>query len=97
MTHADALSPVGLMRQVAVPAMPELPEVEVVRRGLQQHVVGRTIDKVSVLHPRAVRRHLAGPADFAAPWRAAPSAAPAAAASTSGSRSARMPSWLTSA
>jgi formamidopyrimidine-DNA glycosylase len=28
-------------------------------------VVGRTIDKVSVLHPRAVRRHLAGPADFA--------------------------------
>jgi formamidopyrimidine-DNA glycosylase len=45
--------------------MPELPEVEVVRQGLQQHVVGRTIDKVSVLHPRAVRRHLAGPADFA--------------------------------
>jgi formamidopyrimidine-DNA glycosylase len=45
--------------------MPELPEVEVVRQGLQQHVVGRTIDKVSVLHPRAVRRHLAGPDDFA--------------------------------
>jgi formamidopyrimidine-DNA glycosylase len=45
--------------------MPELPEVEVVRQGLQRHVVGRTIDKVSVLHPRAVRRHLAGPADFA--------------------------------
>src|ERR1700733_9161521 len=45
--------------------MPELPEVEVVRQGLQKHVVGRTIDKVSVLHPRAVRRHLAGPADFA--------------------------------
>jgi formamidopyrimidine-DNA glycosylase len=45
--------------------MPELPEVEVVRQGLQQHVVGRTIDKVSVLHPRAVRRHLAGSADFA--------------------------------
>jgi formamidopyrimidine-DNA glycosylase len=44
--------------------MPELPEVEVVRQGLQRHVVGRTIDKVSVLHPRAVRRHLAGPADF---------------------------------
>ena len=50
---------------VSSPAMPELPEVEVVRQGLQQHVVGRTIDKVSVLHPRAVRRHLAGPADFA--------------------------------
>src|SRR6201999_904027 len=44
--------------------MPELPEVEVVRQGLQRHVAGRTIDKVSVLHPRAVRRHLAGPADF---------------------------------
>jgi formamidopyrimidine-DNA glycosylase len=44
--------------------MPELPEVETVRQGLQRHVVGRTIDKVSVLHPRAVRRHLAGPADF---------------------------------
>ena len=28
-------------------------------------MVGRTIDKVYVLHPRAVRRHLAGPADFA--------------------------------
>ena len=46
--------------------MPELPEVEVVRQGLQRHVVGRTIDKVSVLHPRAVRRHLAGPTDFSA-------------------------------
>jgi formamidopyrimidine-DNA glycosylase len=45
--------------------MPELPEVEVVRQGLQRHVAGRTIDKVSVLHPRAVRRHLAGPGDFA--------------------------------
>jgi formamidopyrimidine-DNA glycosylase len=44
--------------------MPELPEVETVRQGLQRHVVGRTIDKVSVLHPRAVRRHLAGPVDF---------------------------------
>ena len=44
--------------------MPELPEVEVVRQGLQRHVAGRTIGKVSVLHPRAVRRHLAGPTDF---------------------------------
>ncbi|HYY17788.1 MAG TPA: bifunctional DNA-formamidopyrimidine glycosylase/DNA-(apurinic or apyrimidinic site) lyase [Streptosporangiaceae bacterium] len=44
--------------------MPELPEVETVRQGLQRHVAGRTIGKVSVLHPRAVRRHLAGPADF---------------------------------
>ena len=45
--------------------MPELPEVEVVRRGLEQFVVGREVASVSVLHPRAVRRHEAGPADFA--------------------------------
>lgn len=45
--------------------MPELPEVEVVRRGLAAHVVGRTIDHADVLHPRAVRRHEAGAADFA--------------------------------
>ena len=46
--------------------MPELPEVEVVRRGLARGVVGRTIAGVEVAHPRAVRRHLAGAADFAA-------------------------------
>ena len=46
--------------------MPELPEVEVVRRGLDQFVVGRRIDTVEVLHPRAVRRHEGGAADFAA-------------------------------
>lgn len=46
--------------------MPELPEVEVVRRGLAQFVVGRRIRSVEVLHPRAVRRHQGGPADFAA-------------------------------
>jgi len=46
--------------------MPELPEVETVRRGLERHVVGRTVETVTVYHPRAVRRHLAGPADFAA-------------------------------
>jgi len=45
--------------------VPELPEVEVVRRGLERHVAGRTIDEVTVLHPRAVRRHLAGATDFA--------------------------------
>lgn len=45
--------------------MPELPEVEVVRRGLERWVSGRTIDTVEVLHPRSVRRHLAGGADFA--------------------------------
>lgn len=36
--------------------MPELPEVEVVRRGLQRFVAGRCIASVDVLHPRAVRR-----------------------------------------
>jgi formamidopyrimidine-DNA glycosylase len=46
--------------------VPELPEVEVVRRGLEAHVVGRTIASVQVLHPRPVRRHLAGAEDFAA-------------------------------
>jgi formamidopyrimidine-DNA glycosylase len=46
--------------------MPELPEVEVVRRGLQAHVVGRIITAVRVHHPRAVRRHEAGPADLTA-------------------------------
>ncbi len=44
--------------------MPELPEVEVVRRGLSEHVVGRSITDVTVLHPRSVRRHPAGPRDF---------------------------------
>ncbi|MEU1279579.1 bifunctional DNA-formamidopyrimidine glycosylase/DNA-(apurinic or apyrimidinic site) lyase [Streptomyces sp. NPDC005805] len=49
--------------------MPELPEVEVVRRGLATWVTGRTIAEVEVLHPRAVRRHLAGGEDFAARLR----------------------------
>ncbi|MBF6214377.1 bifunctional DNA-formamidopyrimidine glycosylase/DNA-(apurinic or apyrimidinic site) lyase [Nocardia puris] len=46
--------------------MPELPEVEVVRRGLAEHVVGRTIESVTVTHLRSVRRHLLGAADLAA-------------------------------
>ena len=46
--------------------MPELPEVEVVRRGLERGVVGRTIASVEVHHPRAVRRHPGGPDDFVA-------------------------------
>ena len=40
--------------------MPELPEVEVVRAGLERWVAGRTIGDVEVLHPRAVRRHEPG-------------------------------------
>ncbi|MFE9554462.1 bifunctional DNA-formamidopyrimidine glycosylase/DNA-(apurinic or apyrimidinic site) lyase [Streptomyces sp. NPDC006703] len=46
--------------------MPELPEVEVVRRGLERWVAGRIVADVEVLHPRAVRRHLAGGEDFVA-------------------------------
>lgn len=49
--------------------MPELPEVETVRQGLDRWVTGRTITAVEVLHPRAVRRHIAGPGDFAAALR----------------------------
>ncbi|WP_249522782.1 bifunctional DNA-formamidopyrimidine glycosylase/DNA-(apurinic or apyrimidinic site) lyase [Modestobacter marinus] len=46
--------------------MPELPEVEVVRRGLERWVAGRTIRQVEVHHPRAVRRHLEGADHFVA-------------------------------
>jgi formamidopyrimidine-DNA glycosylase len=42
-----------------------LPEVEVVRRGLERGVVGRRIASVHVRHPRSVRRHPAGAIDFA--------------------------------
>jgi len=34
--------------------MPELPEVETVRRGLLSHAVGKTITKAEQLHPRAL-------------------------------------------
>jgi formamidopyrimidine-DNA glycosylase len=46
--------------------VPELPEVESVRRGLAVGLTGRSIAGVTVLHPRPVRRHLLGPDDFAA-------------------------------
>lgn len=45
--------------------VPELPEVEVVRGGVSEHVAGRTLSEVEVLHPRAVRAHVPGPRDFA--------------------------------
>ena len=44
--------------------MPELPEVEVVRRGLFDHVVGRRITRATVHDLRSVRRHAAGAVDF---------------------------------
>jgi formamidopyrimidine-DNA glycosylase len=46
--------------------VPELPEVEVVRRGLAEHVLHREIAEVQVRHARSVRRHLPGGDDFAA-------------------------------
>ena len=46
--------------------MPELPEVEVVRRGLEDHVVGRRLVGVDVLHPRAIRRQAGGADEFVA-------------------------------
>jgi formamidopyrimidine-DNA glycosylase len=46
--------------------VPELPEVETVRAGLQRWVVGRTVRHLDSLHPRAIRRHLPGAADLTA-------------------------------
>lgn len=46
--------------------MPELPEVEVVSRGLDDHVRGRTIASATILHPRAARRHVGGTEDLSA-------------------------------
>ncbi|MBF4160431.1 bifunctional DNA-formamidopyrimidine glycosylase/DNA-(apurinic or apyrimidinic site) lyase [Nocardioides acrostichi] len=46
--------------------MPELPEVETVRVGLERHVTGAIVRSVEVLHPRPVRRDPRGPDGFAA-------------------------------
>ena len=46
--------------------MPELPEVEVVRRGLADHVVGRHVTRARITGVRVARRHDAGPEDLAA-------------------------------
>lgn len=40
--------------------MPELPEVEVVRRGLAGHILGAVIKSAAVLNPRASRRYEPG-------------------------------------
>lgn len=44
--------------------MPELPEVEVVRRGLADHVSGRTLHHVVLTGERVARRHVPGPRDL---------------------------------
>jgi formamidopyrimidine-DNA glycosylase len=49
--------------------MPELPEVETVRQGLAEHIIGRTIVRARVHHPRTVRHHVAGAADLQAQLR----------------------------
>ncbi|MFW5468991.1 bifunctional DNA-formamidopyrimidine glycosylase/DNA-(apurinic or apyrimidinic site) lyase [Knoellia sp. CPCC 206435] len=45
--------------------MPELPEVEVVRRGLADHVVGRRIASAVFHGARVARRHVPGPLHLA--------------------------------
>jgi formamidopyrimidine-DNA glycosylase len=49
--------------------VPELPEVEVVRRGLAEHVVGRRISQAVLTGGRVARRHVPGPVDLAARLR----------------------------
>ncbi|WP_281640876.1 bifunctional DNA-formamidopyrimidine glycosylase/DNA-(apurinic or apyrimidinic site) lyase [Aurantimicrobium minutum] len=44
--------------------MPELPEVEVVRAGLEPALVGARIDSVHVFDPRSLKRHDARRGDF---------------------------------
>ena len=44
--------------------MPELPEVEVVRAGLEPALRGARIDRVDVLEPRSLKRHPGPPEDF---------------------------------
>ena len=44
--------------------MPELPEVEVVRRGLDDHVVGRRIETADFFGARVARRHQPGATDL---------------------------------
>jgi formamidopyrimidine-DNA glycosylase len=46
--------------------MPELPEVEVVRAGLEPAATGATVERVEVLEPRSLRRHDGPPEDFVA-------------------------------
>jgi formamidopyrimidine-DNA glycosylase len=46
--------------------VPELPEVETVRRGLERYAVGRTLARVEVSGARTLRRDPAGPDHFAA-------------------------------
>jgi formamidopyrimidine-DNA glycosylase len=44
--------------------MPELPEVETLRRGLERHLVGRTLGEVRVLIPKMLKGTIADPDVF---------------------------------
>ena len=41
--------------------MPELPEVETIRRDLEKEVIGRRVKTVEVKGKRSIRRHKSGP------------------------------------
>ena len=56
--------------------MPELPEVESVRRGLEGLVVGARVESVRVIHPRLLRHQPEGPTGFAGMLAGARLAAP---------------------
>lgn len=44
--------------------MPELPEVETVRAGLAEHVIGARVEGVEILDARSLKRYPPGPAAF---------------------------------
>lgn len=44
--------------------MPELPEVETVRLGLSEYLIGAKVLGVDIFDVRSLKRHLAGPHDF---------------------------------
>lgn len=44
--------------------MPELPEVETVRRGLAAHVIGSRVDSIEVQDARSLKRHAGGAKNF---------------------------------
>lgn len=46
--------------------MPELPKVEVVRRGLERHLAGRRLDTIRILLQRPIRDHIGGESAFIA-------------------------------
>ena len=63
-SRAPRVTPTTSSRTDPPRAVPELPEVEVVRRGLADHVLGRTVADVELRGHRVARRHVAGPQDL---------------------------------